>query len=254
MKQVTRLFLFACVAATIACGSAHSQNAAEDTNGISESQSQDQILRMVGDDTVVNVLDSNGDASETLIQTQDHIIVIGEEKSIGDGQTWVSVVIDRNDGSASDLFYMRPQDMFELPVALMTIDNDADWATGEDITLPESLDVIIGGYEKSMPTLRVERMTYCYKYVKQYLLKVGLVKVYLPGASAYMAATVLPKHGFKKVSRKPASAITHDVCVYKGGPSGHGHVEVKTSKGWYYGYGYKKSPIKNRIFIGCFHK
>lgn len=100
----------------------------------------------------------------------------------------------------------------------------------------------------------VARMTYCYRYVKRYLLSKGFVDVYLPGASAYMAAEILPKHGFSKTSRTPAQASTYDVCVYKGGPSGHGHIEVLDPKGWYYGYGYKAHPIKNRIFISCFYK
>jgi hypothetical protein len=98
------------------------------------------------------------------------------------------------------------------------------------------------------------RMTYCYRYVKKYLLSKGFVDVYLPGVSAYMAADILPKHGFNKVTRKPSQATTYDVCVYKGGPSGHGHIEVLDPKGWYYGYGYKSQPIKNRIFISCFYK
>jgi hypothetical protein len=98
------------------------------------------------------------------------------------------------------------------------------------------------------------RVTYCYRYVKKYLLKKGFVDTYLPGASAYMAATILPKHGFSKVERKPQQAIKYDVCVYRGGPSGHGHIEVLDPQGWYYGYGYKKQPIKNRTFTGCFHK
>lgn len=254
MKHITRLFLFACFAVTIACGSQSPQNATSQLGDVSEEQTQDQIFRMVGEDVVVEALDSNGNLREVSLHNQDHLVVVGDEKSIGDGQVWVSVIIDRNDDSESEIIYMRPQDIFNLPLALMTIENDADWASGETLQLPEALDVIIGGHEKSMPLMRVERMTYCYRYVKKYLLKVGLVKVYLPGASAYMAANILPKHGFKKVARKPAQAIVHDVCVYKGGPSGHGHIEVKTSKGWYYGYGYKKSPIKNRIFIGCFHK
>lgn len=253
MKHMTRLFLFAFVAATIACGSQNSQTAQATADDI-DTETQDQILRMMGDEAAVEALNSEGISTELVLHAQDHLVVIGEEKSIGDGQTWVSVIVDRNDGSESELIYMKPQDIFDLPLALMTIENDADWAMGEDLSLPESLDVIIGGYEKSMPTMRVERMTYCYKYVKQYLLKVGLVKVYLPGGSAYMAANILPKHGFKKVARKPSQAIKHDVCVYKGGPSGHGHIEIMTSKGWYYGYGYKKSPIKNRVLMGCFHK
>jgi hypothetical protein len=108
----------------------------------------------------------------------------------------------------------------------------------------------------SLPlTLEIlSRMTYCYRYVKKYLLKKGLVNSYLPGVSAFMAATVLPKHGFAKSNRKPSSAITYDVCVYKGGSSGHGHIEVLDPKGWYYGYGYFKNAIKNRIFLGCFYK
>lgn len=98
------------------------------------------------------------------------------------------------------------------------------------------------------------RMTYCYRYVKKYLLAKGFVDEYLPGVSAFMAATILPKYGFSKTNRVPAKAIKYDVCVYKGGPSGHGHIEVLDPKGWYYGYGYKKNPITNRIFIACFHK
>lgn len=98
------------------------------------------------------------------------------------------------------------------------------------------------------------RMTYCYRYVKKYLLAKGFVDEYLPGASAYMAATILPKYGFLKANRIPTKAITYDVCVYKGGPSGHGHIEVLDPKGWYYGYGFKKNPIANRIFIACFYK
>ncbi len=98
------------------------------------------------------------------------------------------------------------------------------------------------------------RMTYCYRYVKKYLLNKGFVKTYLPGTSAYMAATVLPKYGFVKSARLPRQAITYDVCVYKGGPSGHGHIEVLDPRGWYYGYGYFKKPISNRTFLGCFYK
>jgi len=100
----------------------------------------------------------------------------------------------------------------------------------------------------------VLRMTYCYRYVKKYLLAKGLVSSYLPGSSAYMAAQILPKYGFKKMSRSPSQAIAYDVCVYRGGPAGNGHIEVLDPKGWYYGYGYKNHPIAGRIFIGCFHK
>lgn len=99
-----------------------------------------------------------------------------------------------------------------------------------------------------------KKMTYCYRYVKQYLLQTGKVKVYLPGVSAWQAAGILPKHGFRKTGNTPASARNGEVCVYSGGPKGHGHIEVKRNGKWWYGYGFKANPIANRRFIGCFYK
>jgi len=98
------------------------------------------------------------------------------------------------------------------------------------------------------------KMTYCYRYVKQYLLKTGKVKVYLPGVSAWQAAGILPKHGFRKTGNTPARARNGEVCVYSGGPKGHGHIEVKRNGKWWYGYGFKANPIANRRFMGCFYK
>jgi|GEM_PF-4836073 len=100
------------------------------------------------------------------------------------------------------------------------------------------------------------KMTYCYRYVKLYLLERKKVRVYLPGVSAWMAAGELPKHGFRKIAGGPDSAKLNDVCVYRGGNGGNGHVEVRVRGGWYYGYGVKPKPIsrRNRPFIGCFRK
>lgn len=98
------------------------------------------------------------------------------------------------------------------------------------------------------------RMTYCYRYVKLYLLKKGLVNSYLPGSSAWMAKDVLPKHGFRRTGRAPRNSRTLDVCVYYGGRGNNGHIEVLDPKGWYYGYGYFKSPISGRSLISCFSK
>lgn len=100
----------------------------------------------------------------------------------------------------------------------------------------------------------LKKMTYCYRYVKQYLLKTGQVKVYLPGESAYMAAKILPKHGFRNSGHSPSSAKNGEVCVYSGGPKGHGHIEVKRNGKWWYGYGFLDNPIRNRKFIACFVK
>lgn len=100
-----------------------------------------------------------------------------------------------------------------------------------------------------------KKMTYCYRYVKQYLLKKGLVKVYLPGAMARDAAKILPKHGFRKTGHTPRTAKNGEVCVYTGGCCGH--IEVKINGKFWYGYGYKARPINEilpRPFIGCYAK
>lgn len=99
-----------------------------------------------------------------------------------------------------------------------------------------------------------KRMTYCYRYVKKYLLSTGQVKSYLPGASAYQAYWILPKHGFVKTASSPMSASNGEVCVYSGGPQGHGHIEVKRDGKWWYGYGFKDQSITKRKFMGCFKK
>lgn len=162
-------------------------------------------------------------ASPLLIEENTHIIVLEKTNDIREN-TWVHVGLERphsDDTSESD-FWILEKDLMSLPLRQI-----------EDGVL---------------------RMTYCYRYVKRYLLEHGIVDEYLPGASAYMAASILPKYGFYKTGRSPSQAIVHDVCVYKGGPSGHGHIEIMTPSGWYYGYGYKSQPIKNRVLISCFHK
>lgn len=93
----------------------------------------------------------------------------------------------------------------------------------------------------------------CYKMVKQYLLRKGMVRTYLPGGSAYMAAGILPRHGFSRTGTGPGGAQINDVCVYRGGWHGHGHIEVRVAGGWYYGPTSRNS-MKGRTFIGCFRK
>ncbi|MCC6138837.1 MAG: hypothetical protein IT287_09400 [Bdellovibrionaceae bacterium] len=252
MYQLTRLLSMLVLAATIACGP---QNKTTEQVSEGEIAPNNSILRMMGSEGQLLAVDANDQHRSVKVSADDHIVVLDDVKIADDGQEWISVAIDKNNDEPSETVYVRPQDLLGLPLAVITMDNDQDWVFSEDnMGSPEIINVTIAGHEKALPALRIARMTYCYRYVKKYLLKIGLVKTYLPGASAYQAATILPKHGFKKVSRTPSQAIVNDVCVYKGGPSGHGHIEIKTSKGWYYGYGYKAAPIKNRIFIGCFHK
>jgi hypothetical protein len=99
-------------------------------------------------------------------------------------------------------------------------------------------------------------MTYCYRFVKEYLLQTGKVSTYLPGGSAWMAASILPRYGFRSTGTGPAGAIEGDVCVYSGGKGGNGHIEVKRDGGWWYGYGVKPEPITpvGHHLLGCFRK
>lgn len=99
-----------------------------------------------------------------------------------------------------------------------------------------------------------KRMTYCFRYVKRHLMTTGQVNTYLPGERAFQAATILPKHGFRRTGSSPASAKNGEVCVYSGGPQGHGHVEVKKNGKWWFGYGYNSQPMSGRKFIACFNK
>jgi hypothetical protein len=104
---------------------------------------------------------------------------------------------------------------------------------------------------KVRPAKKIRR---CYHYVKKYLLEEGLVAEYLPGRSAKMAAKILPKHGFKSTGLKPQESNVGDICVYKGGAHGHGHIEVLTKEGWWYGYGFIPHPVPGRRFVSCFNK
>jgi tartrate dehydratase beta subunit/fumarate hydratase class I family protein len=248
MRYFSELFLLAVLVTAVSCGK--SQGDTEQAKETNEDSHREMFQVMENTELFeLSLIDEEiirGSLGEgaTLSLTGRHYV--GRDQA-----RWIEVfAVDAEDGS-SKTFFMREEEFFKLPIALLQM-NDSD----EEQELRElgETTIRIDQHERTFIVMSVSRMTYCYKYVKQYLLKKKLVSVYLPGGSAYMAATILPKYGFTKVSRKPSQAIVHDVCVYKGGPSGHGHIEVKTSSGWYYGYGYKKAPIKNRIFIGCFHK
>jgi hypothetical protein len=156
--------------------------------------------------------------------------------------TLVRIGIDTDEENAlpSDVWVPLDQALLE---ALVQVDS------------PEAQELIDAADPASLFVLVARRqMTYCYRHVKRYLLSTGQVKVYLPGVSAYMAAKILPRHGFRNTGRNPATARNGDVCVYAGGPKGHGHIEVKRNGKWWYGYGFKNRPIQNRKFLGCFAK
>jgi hypothetical protein len=102
--------------------------------------------------------------------------------------------------------------------------------------------------------------TNCYRFVKAFAKK--KYGITLTGIPAYTAAAQLKALGFKKttIAKAPIGAI----CVYnKGGKptaSGgqkYGHIEMRKSCGWDYGYGCKPAPLTKalgRPFIGCYYK
>ena len=149
-----------------------------------------------------------------------------------------------------------------LPMVHVGVDSDANvpsdfWARASEVD-PSALVEMSEDQEQSglLGAQGVKGMTYCYKFVKMYLMKIGLVREYLAGGSAWMAKNALPAAGFHMNGRRPAQAQVNDVCIYYGGRGGNGHIEVRTAAGWYYGYGYKSAPITlvNHTLIGCYSK
>lgn len=158
--------------------------------------------------------------------------------------TLVRLGIDAEEGSGlpSDIWVPMSQ-------ALLT-----DLVKAEEAEFEEEEEEISDSIFTQVKKKARKKMTYCYRYVKRYLISTGQVKTYLPGESAYMAAKLLPKHGFRNTGHSPSSAQNGEVCVYSGGPQGHGHIEVKRNGKWWFGYGYNASPMQNRKFIACFAK
>lgn len=191
-----------------------------------------------------------GDSLTVLRKEVDHSgkefvqIYLEDESQSDDGQeiVWIEV----GDLSHSSFELVEMEDIFD--------ENGLEIVSGEN---PSEASVLMGAAKKSKKVKKKKKkkgMTYCYRFVKIRLQKLGLVRGYLPGGSAYMAAKHLPKHGFKRTQRGIQSARVNDVCVYSGGPQGHGHIEMRTAGGWWYGYGVKSKPMSGRRFIACFSK
>lgn len=139
--------------------------------------------------------------------------------------------IDSDQVEVSDLWIENPDEL----IAASSLESEADLLEGENFTI-------------------LKKQTYCYRYVKQYLLKTGQVNTYLPGSAAVQAYKILPKYGFRITGHGPNNALNGEVCVYSGGSKGYGHIEVKRNGSWWYGYGYISHPIRGRIFLACFSK
>jgi len=239
MKSIQAILLLTSCLALGACGKTTS-TPGNPQQTISTDRSTDEAKVDLYEMNSGITLDARIDGSDELqpVNVEAGAVVSVIEQST-DGQ-WVRLGIENGDDNVLDVWVSRATaDQMDMSVIQDSDPYDAD---GNEIpSLNEQF------------SLR-KKMTYCYKYVKLYLLNHGMVKSYLPGGSAYMAYGILPKYGFKLVNRKPSGAIVNDVCVYGGGNGGNGHIEIKTSKGWYYGYGYISHPIANHPLKGCFHK
>jgi hypothetical protein len=238
-NYINKFFLIASCSVFVSCGSSTSVPGSPNTKF---AVPQESIYEVHSGGVVEAKVSASSQVTEPVLINSGSVLTLLEQSQ--DGQ-WIRVGIDPVDESldVSQDLWISQESMSHLNMDLID-DADPYDADGYEV-IPQS--------SEEQFSLR-KKMTYCYRYVKQYLLKHGLVNTYLPGASAYMAATILPKYGFKKVNRTPAHAIVNDVCVYGGGNGGNGHIEIKTPQGWYYGYGYKASPIKNHPLKGCFHK
>ncbi|RZA06040.1 MAG: hypothetical protein EOP11_11345 [Proteobacteria bacterium] len=232
MKR-TKMFLqglavSACLITT-AGASAPAAFAAETFTG-ADFTSTGYVLR---EDVVLNPLNEAGPRRAFTLSAGSEIAILGKKEDAALG-TLLHVGIDAKEGSGI------PADLWVSDRELPEIALEPYAAADES---EESGDVAI-----------LKAMTYCYRYVKQYLLQTGQVKVYLPGVSAWEAAGILPKHGFRRTGHSPSTAKNGEVCVYSGGPAGHGHIEVKRNGKWWYGYGFKPNPMSGRRFIACFAK
>lgn len=181
------------------------------------------------------------------------VIETDNDPNLGD---LIRIGVDSDDDSSTgpNDFWVRASDLMKagLEQSEMMTNNE------DPVLSPMDLghDSIFGLDDiASAKRLAKRRMTYCYRFVKQYLLSHHMVPVYLPGGSAWMAASILPRYGFKRTGHTPQTAGLNEVCVYRGGRGGNGHIEIRLPGGWWYGYGYH-GPISrvNHPFIACFKK
>jgi hypothetical protein len=182
------------------------------------------------------------------------VLEVDSDPQLGDV---VRIGVDSDDSSEQADVWVRANDLLHVGLEPSDISTNSE----DPILNEQDIDgssILSEADLFSAKKLKKKRMTYCYRFVKQYLLKKKMVPVYLSGGSAWMASLSLPKYGFKKVARNQHNAKLNDVCVYRGGKGGNGHIEIKLAGGWWYGYGFH-GPITDRLaanhkLIGCYAK
>jgi hypothetical protein len=192
---------------------------------------------------------TTSDGREGLVPAGTMVTMLGNS---GDA-TMVHFGVDSDDESVPSEIWVKMSDVAAMKLEIQVAEDDVSDGFSDEGGLSFLEDA---GHARHRGRGHRGKggMTYCYRGVKNYLLAHHMVSSYLPGASAWMAATTLPKYGFHKVSESPEQAKLNDVCVYHGGRGGNGHIEVKVAGGWYYGYGVIPHAIRNHPFIACFRK
>lgn len=227
-----------------------------------ESDFDDVLIRNVIEvqkDMFVQVRKNIDGSSTTLsLKEGDSFTVLKKEKD-KNGKEYVQIYLEDENQSddVQEVVWISVDDFDSEAFVMVDLEDPFD-DNGEEIVELESEDsqIMTSAQKKKSKKRGKKKMTYCYRFVKIRLQKLGLVKVYLPGGSAYQAAGILPKHGFKRTSRGVGGARINDVCVYTGGNGGNGHIEIRTAGGWWYGYGVKSHSIGTRShrLIACFSK
>lgn len=172
------------------------------------------------------------------------------DELLGETLYEITAVVNPDEDQFPSVIYVKAD---ELKNAELEFVKEGSVATLEQEYSPFDDTELAAKGKGSAKRRKGKKIGSCYRMVKFYLLKTGKVKSYLPGGSAYMAAGILPKHGFRRTGSGPSGASIGDVCVYRGGWHGHGHIEVKVAGGWYFGPT-TRAPIQGRKFIGCFRK
>jgi hypothetical protein len=206
---------------------------------------------------------SKGVSQESRLELEEgDVLTVLDHQRAADGGMLVKVGLDRGEDSDAGeaTLWVREADLSRPSLEEAVVDPDQR----EEFNY-EVLPTAIAGRALVKKRARVSGscplngrptpgMTYCYCYVKLYLLKIGKVSVYLEGSMARQAVDILPRHGFQRIGGINQAQI-NDVCVYSGGKKNAGHIEIKVNGGWYYGYGVKPRPIAgNHKLLGCFRK
>ncbi|RZA09808.1 MAG: hypothetical protein EOP11_00435 [Proteobacteria bacterium] len=199
------------------------------------------------EDLVLRPVPAEGEAPSQITLPEGTAVTVIETKVDNKAGTLVRLGIDANEESGLPADAWFPLDA-ALLAGLLQVNASEEEKEEAAASTPAGNAVV------KISRAARGKMTYCYRYVKRALLSAGRVNAYLPGESAWMAANALPKHGFRRTGKGPSAAGEGDVCVYSGGPRGHGHIEMKRGGGWWFGYGIKATPMQGRNFIACFTK